>query len=135
MSTRGAWDDAYLQATDFLPQTQYTSISQASGTIAPSAVLGACETVLATSGATALTTPSANALYTAGLGAAPTMIGFIYNLRIINTNAGTLTLTAGTGVTINGTATIATNTWRDFIVTIAGPNVATWQAVGTGTTS
>lgn len=46
--------------------------------------------------------------------------GFTYNLRIINVGSTqTLTVTTNTGWTLNGTAdTIATATWRDFIVTI-----------------
>ena len=63
-------------------------------------------------------------------------VGQQYDLRVINTGSGyTATLTAGTGVTINGTATIANNTWRDFYVVIATSSTVTLQSVGVGTQS
>ena len=85
------------------------------------------------SGATALTLPSAAALYNA-----LSINGLQYRLRIINTNGGTLTLTAGAGCTVTGTLTLATNTWREFDVTISGPPsnpTAKWNNIGTGTYS
>ena len=41
---------------------------------------------------------------------------------------------AGTGVTVTGTATIAQNTWREFVVTVTnvGTPAVTLQNVGTG---
>lgn len=47
-------------------------------------------------------------------------VGQSYIMRVINVAAGfTLTITTNTGWTISGTAaTIATATWREFIVTI-----------------
>lgn len=63
--------------------------------------------------------------------------GMSYRLRVINHGLGqVVTLTAGDGsTTINGTATIATNTWRDFDVTLATASTLTLQSVGTGTES
>jgi hypothetical protein len=60
-----------------------------------------------------------------------------YILRIINSSGGAYswTVVGGTGVTVNGTATIAQNTWREFLVTISGGNTVTMQAIGTGTQS
>ena len=46
--------------------------------------------------------------------------GKVYRLRIAQSGAGTLTLAGGTGVTISGTATVATTTYRDFMVVISG---------------
>ena len=47
---------------------------------------------------------------------------FQFIIRYINNALGqTVTWTAGAGVTVVGTATMATNTWRDFLVTVA-PN-------------
>jgi len=50
----------------------------------------------------------------AGLGVQP---GAAWRLRYLNTTAGTITVAGGTGVTISGTATLATGTYRDFLVT------------------
>lgn len=67
-------------------------------------------------------------------------VGAAYKLRIINESSGafTWTVVGGTGVTISGTATIAQNTWREFVVTVtavgATPTV-TFTNVGTGTYS
>jgi hypothetical protein len=63
-------------------------------------------------------------------------VGQTYMLRVINgQGTGVLTMTGGTGVTITGTATLAINSWRDFVVTITGTAALTMQNVGTGTFS
>lgn len=59
-----------------------------------------------------------------------------YLLRVINETAATnaWTLTGGTGVTVNGTATIAAASWTDFVGTInASAGTVTYQRVGSGT--
>lgn len=56
-----------------------------------------------------------------------------YVVRIINTSGGTTTLVGGTGVTITGTATMATSTWRGFLVTFTGASAMTFQNIGAGT--
>lgn len=61
--------------------------------------------------------------------------GQAYTLRIINTNSGTATIVTNTGWTLTGTLTIATNTWRDFVITRTGTGTYTGKQVGTGTTS
>jgi len=63
-------------------------------------------------------------------------VGQTYGLRIINNSSGAFawTIVAGVGVTVNGTATIAQNTFRDFVVTIATATTVTLQSVGVGTT-
>lgn len=67
-------------------------------------------------------------------------VGASYKLRIINESTGAFswTIAGGTGVTVAGTATIAQNTWREFMVSVtavgASPAV-TLQNVGTGTYS
>lgn len=57
-----------------------------------------------------------------------------YILRIVNAQGtGTLTVGAGTNVTLSGTMTLAANTTRDFIVTVtsvATPAI-TIQSIGT----
>ena len=64
-------------------------------------------------------------------------VGMSWGLRITNTGAGTLTLTADSGatVTLTGTMTVAQNTFRDFIATINTATTATITSVGTGTYS
>lgn len=115
-----------------LPDYTYQTTALASGVITASLLTGGTETVLLSSGATALTTPTAAAL----LAATPNGgAGDTWKVRIINTNAGTLTLTADASITITGTLTIATNTWREYIVTILTATTAKMQQVGTGTNS
>lgn len=67
-------------------------------------------------------------------------VGASYKLRIINESSGafTWTVVGGTGVTVSGVATIAQNTWREFIVTVTAVGAipaVTLQNVGTGTYS
>ncbi len=62
--------------------------------------------------------------------------GWAYLLRITNgQGTGTLTVTAGSGVTLTGTATIAINTWRDFVVTYTSATALVMQNIATGTFS
>jgi hypothetical protein len=56
-------------------------------------------------------------------------------VRIINSGAGAFTLAGGTGVTVNGTATVAQNTFRDFVCTVSLAGLVTMQSAGTGTHS
>ena len=62
-------------------------------------------------------------------------VGGGYRLRISNTAAGsaTMTITAGSGVTLTGTATIADGSYRDFIVTYTSATALTIQNIGGGT--
>lgn len=117
---------------------QYTAIATASGVFAASAMVGAQDVVLLSSGATALTTPTVAAVLTA-LAAIQKLpnngAGLVYVLRVINTNGGTLTLTMDASFTASGTLTMATNTWREFIITLTSATAGTWQSIGTGTTS
>lgn len=84
-------------------------------------------------GAANLTTPTAAALI-AQAGNAP--VGSSWRVRIMNTSGGNFawTMVGGTGVTVNGTATIAQNAWRDFQVTVGASSTITMQAIGGGTT-
>lgn len=63
--------------------------------------------------------------------------GYSYKLRIVNESSAnhTWTITTNTGWTLNGTMTIAQNTWRDFYLTLNSLTTATLQNVGTGTFS
>lgn len=62
-------------------------------------------------------------------------IGFKYVLRVVSTNSGTTTMAGGSGVTISGTATVATNTWREFLMAYTAANTWTMTSIGTGTNS
>jgi hypothetical protein len=63
-------------------------------------------------------------------------VGSSYILRIVNgQGTGTLTVTAGSGVTLTGTMTVALNTWRDFVVTYTSATALTIQNIGVGTFS
>jgi hypothetical protein len=89
-----------------------------------------------------ITTPTALALVQ---GFTVIQLNQTWILRIINSgNSSNWTLAGGTGVTVSGTATIAQNTWREFLFTAtaltgASPNVTaatvTAQSIGTGTNS
>lgn len=73
------------------------------------------------------TTPDSNtwlaALINGYLGSGPlsplgVQMGAAYRFCIVNTNTGTLTIVAGTGVTLAGSTTIATVNTREYLVTI-----------------
>lgn len=78
-------------------------------------------------GANLTTRTAAQMIADAGL-----VLGQAYELEIMNPGAGTLTLVGGTGVTISGTATIATQVARWFVVTVTGAATITIQNVGSG---
>ena len=112
-----------------LPVTQFTTTAAGNGTLTAGQITGAGYTVLASSGATAFTTRTATQMFADTPNA---QAGTSYLLRVVNTNAGTLTLTGGTGVTITGTATLATNTTRDYTVTFNSSTTLTLQSLGSG---
>lgn len=55
-----------------------------------------------------------------------------FSFRYVNATAFTATLAGGTGVTISGTATIAANSYRDFVHKQTGSSAATITNVGGG---
>lgn len=63
--------------------------------------------------------------------------GMTFKLRVINSSGAAFswTVVTNTGWTLNGTMTIAQNTWRDFYITLNSLTSATLQSVGTGTFS
>jgi hypothetical protein len=69
------------------------------------------------------------------------VVGSSYFWRVINAGSGqilTVTAPGGSGWTLNaiaGVATLANNTYRDFIVTITSATTGTIQDIGTGTWS
>lgn len=56
-------------------------------------------------------------------------------VRIINNNtsSGIITVTAGTGGTVSGTATIAVGAWREYMLTFASATACTMTNIGGGT--
>ena len=60
-------------------------------------------------------------------------IGGTYVLKVINKGDNTVTFTAGSGVTITGTNTLATTTTRTFCVTFDSATAVTMQVVDKGT--
>lgn len=103
-------------------------------TLTAAMVVGGNLTYHVTTGGTtpSLTLPLGTAIDTA----LPDMrVGQSYVLRIINSNSGTATVVTNTGWTTTGTLTLATNTWRDFVVTKTGTGTYTLVSVGTGTNS
>lgn len=110
-----------------------TALNQTTGSIPANIITGAdevyCTSTNATPGAQ-LVRSAANMMADSGM-----PVGSKQMLRISNTGAGTLTLTtdAGATVTLVGTMTIATNTFRDFILEFLTATTATITAVGTGT--
>lgn len=60
-------------------------------------------------------------------------VGDSYVLEVTNTSGGTTTITAGAGVTLTGTMTLATNTTRRFNVKVTAAGAVTLQSTGVGT--
>ena len=141
MTTLGVFRDDFYNPINTLPMVKLTTTAQASGVLAASAITGATEAYVVSSGATALTTDTAvniiaaivGAMQVAAAGNQPTAAsiqGITYSLSIWNTNGGTLTLTAGAGVTITGTATLATTVERQYAVTVTSPSTVTLTNLG-----
>jgi hypothetical protein len=153
MTALGVFRYDYYNAVSVLPQTQYNATTQLTGTVLAAALIGGagdCYVVASGTAATAITTDSAiniiaaiqiavaNA-YKQGLGSfaagvnpppgVPNLFNVSWTLTINNQNSALMTLSGGTGVTINGTATIATDTARVFTVTITSPTTVVIQDV------
>lgn len=111
------------------------TLNQAAGTIPAGVVTGGdFVTVLQTNATPGTqTTRTAVQLYADDPTAFP---GQRYTLRVCNSGAGTMTLAGGAGVTVTGTATIATATFRDFNCVYGGTPTAptlTITNIGLGT--
>jgi hypothetical protein len=122
-----------------LPGAQYTDVSDATpATLLGSEIAGAADvTVNMTAnlgGAGTLNVPTAVNIVAAITGATA---GMKYRLRIINSSASAnaWTVTTAAGVTLQGTMTIAQNTWRDFYVTLTSLTAVEIRSIGTGTFS
>lgn len=154
MTHLGVFRDDFYNAVSALAQTQYTATTQATATVlAATAMAGAgdCYVVASGQAGVTFTTDSAvniiaqiqNAVATAykqGLGSfaagvnpppgVPNLFNTVWTLTIVNLNTGVLTLAAGTGVTITGTATIpTTGAARTFMITITSPTTVAIQSM------
>lgn len=121
-----------------LPNGQYAANSATAGFTATGAeVAGARHCTLdltgVLAGAANVQMPTAVALVAAIPNA---KAGETYVLRVENNSTGafTWTLTVNTGLTINGTITVAQNTWREFLVTMTSLTVVVLQNIGGGIT-
>jgi hypothetical protein len=155
MTALGVFRDDYYNAISVLTADQYNVTTQTSGVLPASFLAGAEECFISSSAATALTTDSAlniiaqiqNAVavawrasqiggggFAAGVNppiGTPNLFNVTWLVTIQNTDASTLTLSAGAGVTLVGVATMAAaaNT-RTWIVTVTSPTTVTMQTVG-----
>lgn len=140
MTTLGVFRDDVYNFTATLPMVKYTSDALASGTLTAARIVGATEVYYKNSAATALTTDTAVNIIAALVGAIQTaapilqptagsLVGTNYVLYVWTT-AGGLTISAGTGVTITGTATVATGVERQYLVTVTSPTTVTFQDLG-----
>ena len=129
MTTLGVFRDDFYPNFTALPSYQFTSIT---GTVMPVAsVAGAAECYVTSSNAgpvvmptgTQIITQVLNALLLGGINQ-PVASGTTYFVRVINTNVGTLTLTASAGQTFVGLNTLATNTFRCTVTAIMNFSVS-----------
>ncbi len=156
MTALGAFRDDVYNAINVLTNAQVTATAQASGVLSATALASAVENYIASSGATALTTDTAiniiaqlqqavavaykNTIQSFGAGVnpplgVPNLFNMTFFVAIENTNAGTLTISAGTGVTLVGAATIATVSTRSWIVTVTSPTTVTFTTIGSVATT
>ncbi len=115
-----------------LPKTNYITQATGNQTAAAGELLAARFSVLS------LTANGANA-YTTRTGALMAgdipdiQIGMSWIQRICANGDNTVTLTAAlSGITITGTATVATTTYRDYVVTYTAANTFVFQNIGGG---
>jgi len=119
-STAGCWVRIPSSVVAYTPQT----VSNASGNVNLTAANVTNQVLLFSGGTTPTNTfPSASAI----IGALPGMqAGSIRDLLVINTNSGTTTLAAGSGVTFSGNAlTMVAGTQRLFKIYIASASAVT----------
>jgi hypothetical protein len=131
MAYLGVFRDTYYSPANVLPPGAYSAITLTSGVIPAADLVGGVTTYLTTSDAAALTTDTAANICEAltSLGVPPTngpvYTGTTWLLKIKNLYSGTLTLTAGSGVsfTSSGTNTIATDSVRTYIASVTASSL------------
>lgn len=115
-----------------VPAAQYSTSAVAGPTTALAGAMTGAATVVAeytNIGANNLTTRTATQMFADMGNVKP---GDSYLLMIRNVNAGQITVVAGAGVTLTGTATIAANTCRLYVVTFTSAIALVMQNVGGG---
>lgn len=133
-------NNAILGINPFQEVIYNVDAATASKTLGATEICGAAQVYLAFTGtagagvaATLPTVANLIAALPASVQSAPT--GLSWQLRILNiATTQTITVTTNTGWTVSGTATVATTTWRDYVVTITSATTATIQNVGGSTT-
>lgn len=116
-----------------LPYSKFTTTAAASPLVASAGDLtGAAHVVfqVTTNGAFTLTTRTATLMF----GDIPNaQIGMSFLLTVVSQGDNTVTVDPGSGVTITGTATVATKTTRTFVATFTSATALTLQSVSKGT--
>jgi hypothetical protein len=155
MTSLGVFRDDFYNAVSALAQSQVVATTAGTSTLPASSIAGAGDCYLDVSGGAAVTYTTDTAIniiaaiqiavanaYKQGLGSfaagvnppsgVPNLFNTSWTLTINNQNSASITLTAGTGVTLVGTnaGTIVTVTSRVYVVTVTSPTTVTIQSVG-----
>ena len=160
MTTLGVFRDDFYNAGSVLPQATTVPTTQNGGVLLAANMVGGGDQYVLFSGQTtaqAITTDSAVNIIAqlqqavavaykaqiAGFGQSvqpplgvPNLFNMAYTLTLVNDNtaSGAITLTAGAGVTIVGTAWAgAINTIITYVLTVTSPTTVTLTRVSTGT--
>lgn len=140
LTHKGAFDESAATDVAVTLGTQLSLYNVAGPSTAPVGLLTGTDDVFVLSSNAApgtLTTRTAAQMYAdlqllLGL---QNINNFAYTLQITNSGAGTLTLAGGTGVTLSGTATVVTNTFRQWAVVVTNSGIITLTTTGVGTYS
>ena len=110
---------------------KFTTVPSTDGVFTSDEIAGTHEVIImmSGSGATALTTPTADEIIA---GVPFWEVGGMYRFRICNPTPGTITITPGTGVTITGLTTCPTNKWREWLVRYTAANAVDFRDIGSG---
>lgn len=132
---------AYVSKFNMQPSI-VNAIAATAGAVIPAAdIAGAQEAYVTRSGPTANFTDTTDTAANI-IAALPQNVqsggalGTTWTMRIVNNSGFTETVQGGTGVTVTGTATLATNTFRDFVVkvtSIGASAAVSLTSVGSGT--
>lgn len=140
LTHKGAFDESAATDVAVTLGTQLSLYNVAGPSTAPVGLLTGTDDVFVLSSNAApgtLTTRTAAQMYAdlqllLGL---QNINNFAYTLQITNSGAGTLTLAGVTGVTLSGTATVVTNTFRQWAVVVTNSGIITLTTTGVGTYS
>lgn len=115
-----------------LPYAKFTTNAGGSATASAGWLSGAAYTVMrnTANGAVSWATRTATEMFADTPNA---RVGDSYMLLVVSAGDNTVTLTAGSGVTLTGTMTVATATTRLFVVTFTTAIALTIQSVSIGT--